>query len=167
MLTLGTLYSNWAMPDYPIKNLLDKNLLKKGIHPVQDIAKRLRANGIINSKTVITTFWINGTDALLDSDFFRTFAECADNDKQNNLRIILVKRLGKNLWSKSIISKEVPKLEKYILRCHSNFKNPTSGTKIRQAITINSRIQLRKAQEISLVEAYMLGLMHNDCNRKI
>lgn len=160
ILQLGALSSDWLMVDFPVEHVLHSSLLKNGKHPSQRIAKRLRDCGAINSKIPVTIFWVNGADAYLDKDFFRNFAEYANVDLLNPLRMLIVEnRSGKNNWSKKNVMQTVPEVDPFILRYRNHMKNPTSATAIRNAMLSGDRIALRKLIGLPLVESYLLGIL--------
>jgi len=161
MIQLGTAFSKWLMADFPTQHVLDASLLARKQHPTQEVASRLRERQVIESDTPITTFWINGKDAYLDPHFFSAFADYADRDSLNPLRMLIIdNRPGENIWSHACLSVAVPALVPFVLRHTYHSKKPASATAVREALKTADRLALRETVGLPLVEAYLMGLMH-------
>jgi nicotinic acid mononucleotide adenylyltransferase len=160
-LQLGTIHSGWVMADFPVAHVLRPQLLSKGTHPIQSITQRLRENRALDTETPITTFWVNGSDSYLDTNFFNHFAKYADNNSLNPLRLLIIdNRSGKNSWSAKSVSHSVPNLSRFIVRHQQRMKDPTSATRVRTAIVNGDRRMFRKSVGLPLVETYLLGILH-------
>lgn len=163
MLQLGVSGSNWLMADASVDRVLDAASLAGGEHPAQRIVARLRVQGALADDAVVTTFWINGKDAVLKPEFFAAFAEAADADPRNPLRMLVVdNRPGEDGWSRERIAAQVPALERAVLRCRYRSKSPTSATAVRAALASADRAGLAKTVGLPLVEAYLMGLMFGE-----
>ncbi len=161
LLQLGVSDSDWLMVDHPIEHVLDTATLNEGRHPTQLIAQRLRECKALSPDTPITTFWINGKDALIEPDFFTSFAAHADSDPLNPLRMLIVdNRPGENAWSKEALVSCAPALVPFVQHACIHEAHPTSATAIREALATGNRMALRTTVGLPLIEAYLMGLMH-------
>ena len=161
MLSLGTLNSDWIMPDFPVEHVLRSESLASGKHPVQRVASRLREAGVLSKKEKITTFWVNGKDGHMDKEFFAEFAKHADSDKLNPLRMLIIgNREGKDLWSKNDLHNAVPEIVPFIFRYNVLMSVSRSATAVRNALLSGNRIDLKDMVGIPSVEAYLIGMMH-------
>ena len=162
MVLLSILRNSWLMDDFPIDNLLDKSLLEKDGHPIQKIYQRLLYQKVLPTDLPITTFWVNGTDGLLDIDFFSKLASCSNKNSMNPLRLLIVKnRKNKNNWSTKNILKNVPELEDIIDRHTLPSKKQTSAGEVRAALVKGNRKKVSDKVGIPSVEAYLMGLMYH------
>lgn len=167
MLQLGAMSSNWLMADFPVQHVLHSSLLKRGEHPAQRVAKRLRECGILSPKTPVTTFWVNGKDGQMDTAFFNGFAEHAEADPLNPLRLLIIdNRQGEDMWSKRKLSASVPALSPFVTRYKVRQAHPTSATTVRSALSTSNRNELKRSVGLPLVESYLMGLMHTDAVNK-
>jgi hypothetical protein len=163
MLRLGTLCSDWLMPDVLVEHVLRANMLKEQRHPVQRVASRLRQQGALSQDTPVTTFWVNGKDAHFDPEFFSAFAAHADDDSNNPLRMLIVdNRPGEDMWSKKQLASSTPELIPHTDWCRFHQTEPTSATVVREALLSANRLELKKHVGLPLVEAYLTGLMHEN-----
>lgn len=163
MLQLGVAGSDWLMADAPIDRILDPAALADGSHPTQRIVARLRVQGAIPDDAPVTTFWVNGKDAVLKPEFFSVFARAVDADPRNPLRMLVVdNRPGEDAWSRERIARQVPELERVLSRCRYRSKNPSSATAVRAALVSADRGGLAKTVGLPLVEAYLMGLMFGE-----
>lgn len=161
-LQLGARNSDWIMPDFPVKHVLEMKSLSEKTHPTQSIVKRLRRTGVIPESSSVTTFWVNGKDAHIDKSFFAEFAKQANQDPLNPLRMLIVdNRDGEDLWSQENIRCLIPELEPLIDRCRFRDSDPTSATRVRAALENGDRMALRNAVGIPAVQAYLMGLMYD------
>lgn len=167
MLQLGVMSSDWLMADFPVKHVLHASLLKRGEHPVQRLAKRLSECGVLSLKNPVTTFWVNGKDAYMDAPFFNDFAEYAEADSLNPLRILIVdNRPGEDMWSKRKLSAVAPALSPFVTRYKVHQAHPTSATAIRNSLKTSNRNELKHLVGLPLVESYLIGLMHSHAIHK-
>lgn len=167
MLQLGVMGSDWLMADFPIKHVLHSSLLKRGEHPVQRLAKRLRECKALLSQTPITTFWVNGKDAYLDPVFYKDFAKYADIDPLNPLRLLIVdNRPGEDAWLKRKLSGAVPIVLPFVHYHKVRQADPTSATDVRNALKTSNRNELKHFVGLPLVESYLMGLMHTQAVHK-
>jgi len=161
MLQLGTMFSDWLMPDFPTEHVLRSSLLEQGRHPAQLLAKRLREHGALSVETPVTTFWVNGKDAHLDPDFVNEFARHTQDDDLNPLRLLIMdNRPGKDNWSRQKLAVAASGLLPFVHRCKIRSTDPTSATAVREALMAGDRIELKRRVGLPLVEAYLMGLMH-------
>jgi len=162
MLQLGARSSDWIMPDFAVDHVLDKELLRTKLHPVQRVVERLRHMGAVGKDARISTFWVNGKDAYIQEEFFAEFAAQADANQRNPLRMLIVdNRDGENVWSRERIRLTVPELEPFITRCRARDSDPTSATRVRAALESGDRVALRRAVGIPFVQSYLMGLMYD------
>ena len=168
MLQLGTMRSDWLMADFPTQHVLRSSRLEQGDHPMQFLAKRLRKCGALSSEIPITTFWVNGKDAYMDSGFFKDFARHTDSDKLNPLRILIIdNRIGKDAWTRKRLAVAAPNLLPFIARHKLHQSNPTSATAVRNALKTSNRKELKQLVGLPLVESYLMGLMHTQAIRQV
>ncbi|MBI2035160.1 MAG: hypothetical protein HYT12_00555 [Candidatus Liptonbacteria bacterium] len=167
MLQLGVMGSDWLMADFPVQHVLRSSSLRRGEHPAQRLAKRLRECGALSLKTPITTFWVNGKDAHMDAVFFNDFVAYAEADPLNPLRLLIIdNRSGEDMWSKRKLSAAAPALLPFVTRCKIHQVHPTSATAIRNSIKTANRNELNQLVGLSLVESYLIGLMDTYAVRK-
>ncbi len=161
ILQLGTMLSDWLMADFPTDHVLSLSLLERGKHPMQLLAKRLREHGALTEETTVTTFWVNGTDGVMKPEFFGNFAKYADADKFNPLRMLIIdNRQGKDEWSSERLTALVSTLLPFVSRYNLPPLNPTSATKVREALDSCDRSKLKASVGLPLVEAYLMALMN-------
>jgi nicotinic acid mononucleotide adenylyltransferase len=161
MIQLGTLDSDWIMSDHSTEHVLHVSLFEDNNHPTQRVLKRLRAQKVIPEEMEVTTFWVNGKDAHINTHFFKAFAHHALDIPMNPLRMAIIdNREGENIWSTDAIENTVPELNPFINRFTSSDNLATSATRIRAALENGNRNELRETVGIPLVESYLLGVMH-------
>ena len=161
MLELGLMDSDWLSADFPVDHVLRPALLEEGNHPVQLLAKRLREQGALSADEEVATFWVNGKDGYMDPAFFSVYAKYAVVDKTNPLRLFIMdNRPGKDDWMDEHIKLVVPSLLPFLTRHSFHQTNPSSATRVREALMTCNRNELNSAVGLPLVEAYLVGLMN-------
>ncbi len=160
MIDLGILAHSWVERGNSVTNILNADQFELGEHPVQ-LAKTGTHAG-----AEVTTFWVNGTDALLDIKLFKAFQRAAKKDPQNKLRLLIIEnRNSANYWTEENIKAQIPELEGVIDRLTVTDQQATSATKIREAMIAGDRISLAKHVGIAAVEAYLVGQMYKLQNK--
>ncbi|MEK7211011.1 MAG: hypothetical protein AAB731_00070 [Patescibacteria group bacterium] len=161
LLQLGTMRSDWIMADPPTEHVLSLPLLEDGLHPIQLLSKRLRNRGFLPPDMPVTTFWLNGKDGIMKESFFSHFAEYAELDPLNKLRMLIIdNRPGQDEWSEERLTVSVPTLLPYISRYNLRPTRPTSAMEVREALKTCDRNRLKNSVGLPLVEAYLMGLMN-------